>query len=515
MKRCPKCRQSYSDETLNFCLEDGEWLVGDQMPGRAATRDLNYEAPTQLFGVDTIGSHSNSIAVLPFANLSSDTENEYFCDGLAEELMNALAKIENLKVAARTSAFSFKGKNTNASEIGTALSVRTILEGSVRKSDDRLRISVQLVNSSDGYQMWAETYERELRDIFDLQNEITLAVVDALKVTLLGGEKDEVLKQGTESVQAYHLYLQGRFVWNHRTESAIRRGIEFFNQAIVHDPNYAAAYAGLSDCYTLLVVREAITPDEGFPLGRANAEMALKIDPTFAEARASLGHAYLHYWHWEEADHALRKAIEQRPDYPSAHQWHSEFLTAMGRHDESTSELRLAAELDPLSLVISADLGRAYYYARQYEEVFRQETRTLELDPNFWLSHINLGRSRIQTGEHEQALVEFQKALEILPASTETLSFVGFAYAVSGASEPAVKILDQLKGAAADTHVPPYHFAIIYTGLGDHNRAFLALEKAYERHAVDLFTLAAEPMFDGLRGDARFADLVRRVGLPR
>jgi tetratricopeptide (TPR) repeat protein len=260
-------------------------------------------------------------------------------------------------------------------------------------------------------------------------------------------------------------------------------------------------------------VREALSPAEGFAKAKAAASMALDIDETFAEGHASLGHAMLHNWEWQNAEKELKRAIEINPGYPSAHHWYSEHLTAMGRCDESIAELRVAGELDPLSLVINADLGRAFYYARQYDQVIKQEARTLEMDPNFWLSHINLGRSYTQKKLHAEALSELRKAHEVSPGDTEVLSFLGFANTAAGRSNEALAILDELLAHAKQGHVPPYHFAILYAGLGDKDQAFARLEEAFERHAVDLFTLKVEPMFDSLREDARFTDLLRRVGL--
>jgi len=275
------------------------------------------------------------------------------------------------------------------------------------------------------------------------------------------------------------------------------------------------AYTGLSDCYTLLVVREAISPAEGFPEAKKNAEAALRIDPTLGQALASLGHALLHNWDWEAAESKLTKALELNPDYSSAHQWYAEYLTAMGRHEGSISELQLAVQLDPLSLVISADLGRAFYYARRYDEVFKQEAKTLEMDPNFWLSRINLGRSYIQVGEHARAIGELRKACKALPGNTEALAFLGFAYAAANRRDDASDVLGELRTKASDSYVPPYHFAVLFAGLGDNDGAFESLENAYERRSVDFFTLNADPMFDGLRSDPRFTNLLRKIGFPR
>jgi TolB-like protein/Tfp pilus assembly protein PilF len=471
-----------------------------------------------------IGSHASSvahkdiitdsIAVLPFLNLSADPENEFFCDGLAEELSNALARVKNLKVAARTSAYSFKNRNVDASEIGSALRVNSILEGSVRKVGDRIRITAQLINVSDGFRLWSDQYDRQLTEIFDIQEEISLAIVKALRVQMFQHERDNLLRRGTENAQAYQLYLRGRFFWHKRTAEALTTGLDHFNQAVQHDPNYAIAHTGVSDSYTLLVVREAITPEDGFAKAKAAAVKALEIDPHLAEAHASLGHALLHNFEWKESERELRTAMRLNARYASAHHWYSEYLTAIGRFEESIEELSLAGELDPLSLIIRADLGRAFYYARKYDRVFEHERGTLEMDPTFWLSHLNLGRSFTQKGMHEEAIGELGKALKLLPENTEILSFLSFAYAAAGKWEEAQEQLEYLDRRAEREYIPPYHFAIIHTGLRNNDQAFHWLETAFEKRAVDLFTLKIEPMFDTLRGDPRFAELLLKIGFP-
>lgn len=507
MKQCPTCRLDYDDDTLNFCLEDGTPLVYRPPVDEPVTAILAESIGEMSVSTD------RSIVVLPFVNISADTENEYFCDGLAEELLNALTKVDGLKVAARTSAFSFKNRSATVKEIASALGVNTILDGSVRKSGNRLRITAQLVSAADGYQLWSEGYDRETGDVLDIQDEITMAVIDALKFKLLGSERADVLKRDTGNTDAYHLYLRGRFFWNKRTEAAIRKAIQYFDQAIELDPVYAAAYTGLSDCYTLLVVREAIAPDDGFAKAKSNALVALRIDPCLAEAHASLGHAHLHYWNWNDAENALRESFKLKPGYPSAHQWYSEYLTAMGRHEEGIAELKLAADLDPLSLVIGSDLGRAFYYAREYDQALSHEAAALEMDPSFWLAHINLGRSYIQLRRYAEAIAELRTANEALPGNTEALAFLGFAHAAAEERSEAMNILDKLSEISNLRRVPQYHFALVNAGLGEVDLAFDHLERAYEDHAVDFFTLNVEPMLDSLRPSPVFADLVRRVGL--
>ncbi|HEV8486878.1 MAG TPA: winged helix-turn-helix domain-containing protein [Blastocatellia bacterium] len=454
-----------------------------------------------------------SIAVLPFKSLSADEADEYLGLGIADALITRLTKIRRMMVRPTSAVFKYAGLRQDPVLAGRELNVASVLDGSIQRWNDRIRITVQLVSVKDASALWAEKFDEKFTDIFAVEDSISQQVATALTLTLTGDERRLLGRHYTENTEAYQSYLKGRYFWNRRSTESLKKGVEYFTQAIDLDPSYASAYAGVSDSYTLLVVREALPPQEGFAKAKAAAAMALRIDEEFAEAHASLGHALLHNWEWDDAEREIKRAIELNPGYPSAHHWYSEHLTARGRCDESITELALAAELDPLSLVISADLGRAFYYARNYDQVIMQEARTLELDSNFWLSHINLGRSYTQKGMHAEAINELQKACELSVGNTEALSFLGFAYAAAGNRGQALEMLVELSELSKHSHVPPYHFAIVYAGLGDNDRAFEWLERSFEKHAVDLFTLRVEPMFDGLRSDPRFEDLQFRVGL--
>ncbi len=459
------------------------------------------------------GSGVRSIAVLPFKSLGADEADEYLGLGMADALITRLTNIRQIRVRPTSAVFKYVGLRQEPEVAGRELNVAAVLDGSIQRWDDRIRITVQLVSVKDGSALWAEKFDERFTDIFAVEDSISEQVAAALMLKLTGEEKRLLRKHYTEDTEAYQAYLKGRYFWNRRSTESLNRGVEYFKQAIDLDPTYASAYAGLSDSYTLLVVREAISPQEGFAKAKAAAAMALKIDEKFAEAHASLGHSMLHNWEWAAAEKELRRAIELNPGYPSAHHWYSEHLTAMGRCDESIAELKLAGDLDPLSLVISADLGRALYYAREYGQVMKQEARTLEMDPNFWLSHINLGRSYTQEGMHPEAINELQKARELSVGNTEVLSFLGFAYAAAGKRDEALKTLLELNEQSKRSHVPPYHLAIVHAGLGENDRAFDWLELSFEKHSVDLFTLRVEPMLDGLRPDPRFERLLFRVGL--
>ncbi|MFN2579307.1 MAG: alpha/beta fold hydrolase [Pyrinomonadaceae bacterium] len=457
----------------------------------------------------------DSLAILPLQNASADPDMEYFSDGITESIINTLSQLPKLRVVARSTVFRYKGREVDLQEVGQQLDVRAVLTGRVQKLGDELMIAAELIDVTNDAHLWGERFNRKMSEIFAVQDEIAREITATLRIKLTGEQKRRLEKRFTENPKAYHAYLKGRHYWNKRATAELKKGVEHFRQAIDIDPSYASAYAGLSDSYTLLVVREAISSQEGFAKARAAAEMALRIDGDLSQAHASLGHALLHHWEWEPAEKELKRAIELNSGYPSAHHWYSEHLTAMGRCSESIAELKLAGELDPLSLIISADLGRAFYFARQYDEVIKQEARTLEMDSNFWLSHINLGKAYTQTEKHGEAIRELQKAYELSVSNTEALSFLGFAYAAAGRTDDALQALEELTKRSKHNHVPPYHFAVIHAGLGNNTEAFAWLERAFETRAVDLFTLTVEPVLDSLRSDPRFTELQGRIGLPR
>jgi DNA-binding SARP family transcriptional activator len=454
-----------------------------------------------------------TIAILPLDNAGADPNVEYLSDGITEGIIKSLSQLPGLRVMAWSTVSRYKSRKVDPQEVGRELKVSAVLGGRVLQLSDSLVVKIELVDAKDGSHLWGEQYNRRLADAFAVEGEISSAISEKLRLRLTGDEKQRLARRHTENTEAYHAYLKGRYYWNKRATEWLKKGVENFRLAIDLDPSFASAYSGLSDSYTLLVVREAISPEEGYPKAKAAAAMALKIDEALAEAHASLGHARLHNWEWEAAEKDLKRAIELNPGYPSAHHWLSEHLTAMGRCDESIAELRLAAELDPLSLIINADLGRAFYYARRYDEVIKQEARTLEMDPNFWLSHINLGRSYTQKGMHAEAIRELKHASELSANNTESLSFLAFAYSAAGKRGEALRLLRRLSRQAKRGYVPPYHLAIVHAGLGEKEQAFDCLELAFEKHSVDLFTQKVEPLFDCLREDRRFLDLLVRIGL--
>jgi serine/threonine-protein kinase len=460
---------------------------------------------------------AHSIAVLPFVNMSADPENEYFCDGLAEELINALAKVEAIQVAARTSAFSFRGRELDIREIGSKLNVSTVLEGSVRKASSRLRITAQLVNVSDGYHLWSERYDRQMEDVFAIQDEITLAIVDALKVRLLGEERAALLDRYKDNLEAYNLYLKGRYFWNKRPATEeLEKGIEYFEQAIEEDPAYALAYAGLADSYAMLGSWEngTLAPREAMPKAKAAAEKALEIDEGLAEAHASLAFARLHYdWDWSATEMECKRGIELNPNYASVHHWYSHYLTVVGQSEESLAESNRSLELDPLDLVINAHLAWHYYFAGQYDQAIEQCHKTLELYPASFWPRFFFALAYEQKGMYGEAFREFQKAITVSGNVTYAAAGLGHAYAVSGKKAEAQTLLKELKGLSEQKYVQSYDIALIYAGLGDKDQAFDWLEKACRDRSGWMPYLKIEPRLNGLRSDPRFEDLLGRIGL--
>ena len=460
-------------------------------------------------------AQETSIAVLPFTDMSALKDQQYFCDGIAEELINALVTIKDLKVAARTSAFSFKGKNLDIREIGKTLNVATILEGSVRKSGNRIRITAQLVNVADGYDLWSEKYDREMDDVFVLQDEIARKIADQLRSKLVGKMVAPLVRRHTENPVAYNLYLKGRYHWNRRTEGAIKKGIDYFKEAVNADPNYSLAFSGLADCYTQLGDYGYLPPAEARSEAKKASSRALDVDDTIAEAHASRAYPTLLYdWDWPAAEREFKRAIELNPDYATAHQLYAEFLTAMGRMEEAIQEIERAQNLEPLSLIVNTVVGWVFYRARRFVPAMEHCLKTLELNPDFALAHHLLGWVYDLESRYEEAVAEARKAVRLSGQSTLMTGSLGYACATSGKIEEAEKILDGLKKRSLNAYVPPYDIALVYLGLGQKDEALAWLEKAYEERYGWLVYLKADPIWDGLRSEPGYKSLVKRIGLP-
>jgi len=469
-------------------------------------------------GLQSAGSGeqaTSSIVVLPFANMSADPEQEYFCDGVTEEIINALSRVKGLRVVARTSAFAFKGKNVDVREIGRKLNVSAVLEGSVRRSGDTLRVAAQLINVADGYQLWSEQYNREFEDVFAVQDEIAQAIVNTQAVKHMGKQGTPLVKRHTGDMEAYTSYLKGRFHWNKRTEEELKRGIDYFKQAIAKDPSYALAYAGLADCYNILGFYSAFPPREMFPKAKANAVKALKIDDALAEAHTSLAFATLLYdWDWSSAERGFRRGLALNADYATGHHWYAEYLAFMGRMDEAIDVANRALEFDPLSLIINTLIGWVFYYAGDYDRAIEKLTEVLELEPDFVPAHLWLGLAHEQKSQFDEAIAMFEKAIDLSEDSSLMRSALGRAYAISGKTAEAHEVLRRLEEDLERSYVPPVYVAKIYSALGECDDAFTWLERAMEERDLWLVFLKVDPGWAGLRSDPRFTNLMQRVGLP-
>jgi len=459
-----------------------------------------------------------SVAVLPFVNVSPEKENEYFSDGMTEEIIDALTKVEGLRVVSRTSVFAFKGKDQDIRKIGEQLNVSHVVEGSVRKAGNRVRITAQLINIADGYHLWSERFDREMEDVFTIQEEIAHMIVNALKIKLVRKAETPLVERSTENIKAYNLFLKGRYCWNKRTEAALKQCVNYFEQAIEIDPDYMLAYCGLADAYALLGIAEygALPPMEVMPKAKAAAVKALEIDNTLAEAQTTVAHVKAFFdWDFTGADKEFNRAIELNPNYPFSHHWYALYLSAMERHDEAIAEEKRAQELEPLSLIINKNVGTIFYYARKYEQAIEQYKKALELDPDFARTHFFLGLAYISNSMFEEAIAEIKKAITFSGENTVMLALLASAIAMSGKKDEATKILKDLKKRLKRGYVPSFNLAILYMGLDEKASAFEWLEKAYQERSSWLVSLKVEPILDGLRSDPRFTALLKKVGLEK
>ena len=456
----------------------------------------------------------NSIAVLPFTDLSPQKDQEYFCEGLAEEIITALAKIRNLEVAAKSSAFSAGFKNMDVHEIGRQLGVAAVLEGSVRKGDNRLRVTAQLINVATGYHFWSEKYERTFEDVFAIQDEITLAIVDRLKVKLLGEEKAALLKKRhTDNPEAYNFYLMGRFFWNKRTAEGMKRGLECFSQAIAKDPSYARAYTGISDCYGLFAYYWT-PPRPTLSKAREAAAKALELDDTLAEAHTSM--AFVKHKlerDWVGAERGFRRAIELDPEYIWAHHWYALFLAAMGRHQESFVEIKRALDVDPTSAQLNMVHGMLFYLARFYDRAVEELGKALEMEPQHILATFFLGLAHLESGRYEEALALVERSTVLSGNTPFWVQGIGYVHASAGRKDLAQGVLARLGEMMTKVYMSPVFMALIHFRLGENDRGFEWLDKALADgdHWLEFIKVFAG--FDGARADPRYAALLMKLGL--
>lgn len=589
MKRCPQCQRHYEDPTLNFCLDDGEWLREATTDDEPATAILSVppasagsEAPTRaqinttdqtaifprgtdaepqdssgvlserqshsahraampqgkvsrrrllagiwltalllvggFFGYRYLGSNTKqieSIAVMPFVNEGGDAEIEYLSDGMTETLISSLSQLPNLNVKARSSVFRYKGKETAAKTIAKELGVQAILNGRVVQRGDRLTLSLELIDAQTENVIWSDKYERRQTDLISLQNEIARDVSQKLKKKLTGVDEQRVAKTYTENAEAYQLYLKGRFQWNKRTSESLKQAVEFYQQAIEKDPNYAAAYSGLAESYVLFTAYGVASSKDSMPQAKAAALRALEIDDSLAEAHTALGR-YLNYYEWDRigAEKAFRRAIELNPNYATAHDWlGAENLALRKRFDEALVSQRRAEELDPFSPSISANVGWTLFFARRYDEAIAQLNRTLSLDPNFYITRGNLCWTYNAKGMYREAIVECRRALELGDDSL-IKGYLALVLARSGQREEARKLLDELKLESTRRYIPGYGVALAHIGLDEKEEAFASLEKEVADRGYWAGVYAVDPVLDDFRDDPRFKAMLRRLNLP-
>ena len=457
---------------------------------------------------------TRSIAVLPFINASPDPENEYLSDGITDELIDALAKISGLRVSSRTSVFALKAKSLDVRAVGALLGTSVVLEGTVRKSGDRLRITAQLTSTEDGRLLWSQRYDRQLVDVFAIQDEIASTIVNTLRATMFTDLAEHVPKRYTENIQAYGLYLKGRFAWNKRTQEGVAEAIEYFKQAIAEDPGYAPAYAGLGDSYALDVDYRSIPVAEAYALAKEYAHKALALDESVPSAHASLAWAlFIYDWEWDAAEREFRRAIELNPRYASAHQWFAFLLAARGQFDAALLEGHTALELDPASVSVRRAVGWVYHYARRYDQAREHLARAIEMNPMAVETYRMLGTTLALQGNIAEAERVFRDALTLPGAGAYSKATLGWLLARSGKRAEAQQLLRDLEASQAQGYVSPVAFAMLHIGLGNLAAALDWTERAFGERRGWLAYVNVNPMFDPLRNEPRFAALVRRMRL--
>ena len=458
----------------------------------------------------------SSIAVLPFVNMSAEPDSEFFSDGIAEELTNALSKLEGLHVVARASAFAFKGGQEDVREIGRRLGVTTVLEGSVRRAGNRVRVTAELVSVGNGYRLWSERFDRQLDDVFAIQDEIATAIADVLEAKLLGAPKayaQEPVRSGDP--RAYEHYLRGRHLWNERTTSALEQSVEEFQRALAIDPRHAPSYAGIADSYVILGVYSHRPQDEVMPQAKAAAEQALAIDASLAEAHTALACVRaLYEWDWAAADALFRRAIAHNPQYATAHQWYAmNCLVPQGRFDEAHAELERALALDPLSLAVNTSVGLRAFYARELASATGALRKTVELNPEFGAAHYFLGHALISMGRYDEAITALERAVTLQEGSAETTAALATAHALAYHRPEAEALLADLDRRSSEAYVSPALLAQVHLGLADHAAALERLEEAAARRTADVVWLKVHPIYDPVRGHPRFRALLELTGL--
>jgi TolB-like protein/DNA-binding winged helix-turn-helix (wHTH) protein/tetratricopeptide (TPR) repeat protein len=454
-----------------------------------------------------------SLAVLPLDDLSPGTREEYFADGMTDELITELARIPSLRVVSRTSVMQDKGARKPLAQIARELDVDAVLEGSVVRSGDRVRITAQLIDTRSDKHLWAHSFEGPLGDVLSMQDNVAREIASQARTVLTPAVRAELTNEKHIDPEAHDAYLKGRYYWNKRTADGLQKGSIYFQQAIEKDPVFAAAYSGLADCDSGLAWHGFVPPDEAFSKAHAAALKAVELDPQSAEAHASLALVLRQRWDWPGAEAEFKRALQLDPQYANAHHWYGDYLSIKGRHDEALFQARQALELDPLNLMIGTWVALRYYLARKYGLAIEQSQKIVALDPNFAGSHLLLGDSYVQAGLHKQGLAELQLAARLSGGSPLYLAQVAVAQAVAGKQTEALRIGAQLQKTSRERYVSSYGLAQIYAALNNKEQTFKWLQAAHDDHAVWMSYLAVDPVFDRFREDQRFQDLLRRVGL--
>ena len=488
-------------------------LVGVVLAGGLAARYLRKPA-VSIAHLEQI----TSLVVLPLENLSADKDQAYFADGMTDELIAHLAKIRSLRVISRTSSMEYKGTHKTLSQIARDLNVDAVVEGTVMRSGDRVRITAELVQVATDRHLWAETYESPLGDILALQSHVASAIVNEIRVKLTPEDKQRLASSRPVSTQSYDNYLKGRYYWNKRSHEGLNKAIDYFQVAIEQDPNYALAYAGLADCYSIIgsVIVGTVPALEVAPKARAAALKSLELDNTLAEAQTSLATVRFNYdWDWNAAASGFRRAVELNPSYATAYQRNSLYLMSMGRTSESIAEMNRAHDLDPLSISMNFSLGSRLYMAREYDQAIEQLRNTIDMDPGFVLPHLVLGQAYEQKKMYDQAITELRRAADISQSSPPAIAALARTYAVSARTTEARKLLDQLMEQSKKRYVSPFYMAVVYADLGENDQALDWIEKAYKDRSNAIVFAKVDPQLDTLRSTPRFQSLLHRLGFQK
>jgi TolB-like protein/DNA-binding winged helix-turn-helix (wHTH) protein len=501
----------------HFALPRIAALVAAVLAGSALISGITVHYVRGVNASKGKASASTSLVVLPLENLSGDKEQDYFADGMTDDLIANLAKIRSLRVISRSTAMAYKGTHKPLPQIASELNADAVVEGTVMRVGNRVRITAELVQVSTDRHLWADTYESQIGDVLTLQNRVSSAIVDEIRINLTPEDKERLAKNPSVSPEAYEEYLKGRYYWNKRSGDGFAKAIGYFENATRKDPQYALAYAGLADCYGIIgaTIFGSIPASEAAPKAKAAAIRALQIDPSLAEAQTSLATAKFNYdWDWTGAAEGFKKAIQLDPTYATAYQRYSLYSIAMGRFDDSLDQIKKARDLEPLSISINASLGWRLYLAREYDRSIAQLRDTLEMDPSYEWAHLTLGQAYEQKGQYDLAIEQLQRAVELSHSSSLMISALAHAYAVSGNHAEAAKLLAQLDALSKKQYVSPFYVATVYLGLGKNELAMNWLQKAYADRSNGLVFLKVEPELDPLRSDPRFISLLDKLNFP-